>query len=117
MFGAEALQGDRDSVFQVKRLTYSGERTLSALTQYITNYTVSPIHSSMQTGTEADAASIAIPNYLFLQEIAVVPPQNLDQLAFDLDQTVYTKAPKQVAHNVSLYVCSPRHCSMQCHKV
>lgn len=54
---------------QEKRLTYSGDRTLSALTQYITKYT----------------------------GIAVVPQQVLDQLAFDLDQTVYTKAPEQVA--------------------
>lgn len=54
---------------QVKRLTYSGDRSLSALTQYITNYT----------------------------GIAVVPQQISDQLAFDLDQTVYTKAPEQVA--------------------
>ena len=89
-------KGDCDCAFQVKRLTYSGDRTLSALTQYITNYTVSPIHSSMQTGTEADAASVAMPSYWFLQEIAVVPQQNSDQLAFDLNQTVYTKAPEQV---------------------
>ncbi|DBB00602.1 hypothetical protein WJX82_004931 [Trebouxia sp. C0006] len=54
---------------QVKRLTYSGDRSLAALTQYITNYT----------------------------EIAVVPQQDSDQLAFDLNQTVYTKAPEQVA--------------------
>ena len=87
----------------MKRLTYSGDRSLSALTQYITNYTVSPVHSSMQTGTEVDAASLAMPSYLFLQGIAVVPQQISDQLAFDLDQTVYTKAPEQVEHRMSLF--------------
>lgn len=88
----------------MKRLTYSGDRSLSALTQYITNYTVSRIQSSMQTGTEADTASLAIPSYLILQEIAVVPQQDSDQLAFDLNQTVYTKAPEQVGQYVFLFV-------------
>ncbi|DBB00979.1 TPA: hypothetical protein ACH3X1_000886 [Trebouxia sp. C0004] len=63
---------------QVKRLTYSGDRSLSALTQYITNYT----------------------------EIAVVPQQHPDQLAFDLDQTVYTKVPKQVEDRESVFLWS-----------
>ena len=54
----------------------------------------------MQTGTEADAASLAMPSYLILQEIAVVPQQDSDQLAFDLNQTVYTKAPEQVGQYV-----------------
>ncbi len=72
----------------------------------------------MQTGTEADAASLAMPSYLILQEIAVVPQQDSDQLAFDLNQTVYTKAPEQVGHRSlfcsSIYV-NVRRCSMQRH--
>ncbi len=91
---AEALQGDRDCVFQVKRLTYSGDRTLSALTQYITNYTVSPVHFPCRLTQKQ--TQLAMPSYLILQEIAVVPLQDSDQLAFDLNQTVYTKAPEQV---------------------
>ena len=57
----------------------------------------------MQTGTEVEAASLAMPSYLFLQGIAVVPQQVSDQLAFDLDQTVYTKAPEQVEQCMSLF--------------
>ncbi len=54
----------------------------------------------MQTGTEADTASLAMPSYLILQEIAVVPQHDSDQLAFDLNQTIYTKAPEQVGRQV-----------------
>ena len=58
----------------------------------------------MQTGTEADTASLAMPSYLILQEIAVVPQQDSDQSACELNQTVYTKAPEQVGQYVFLFV-------------
>lgn len=54
---------------QVKRLTYPGNRTLSAVTQYITNYT----------------------------GITTVPQRASDQPASDIAQTGYTQAPMQVA--------------------